>query len=87
MNTLYVLGALSVVVLVFIVWEMLSYRRDTYRVVCALKEGREVRGLELVKKHRVSRAHVYVILSSLERRGHVRRRGDKAPYLYKWKET
>jgi sugar-specific transcriptional regulator TrmB len=65
---------------------VLWYRRDTYRIVTALKEGGTWRGLELVKKRKVSRTYVYLILSDIERRGYVQRLGDKPPYLYRWRQ-
>lgn len=68
-----------------IVAEVMKYRRDQYMVVTVLKKRGDVRGLDLVKRYKVSRAHVYLILSDLERRGYVQRLGEKPPYLYRWR--
>jgi hypothetical protein len=86
MNTLITIGALVVLVTIAIVSQVLWYRRDMYRVVTALKEGRAIRGLELVKLYGVSRTYVYVILSDLERRGYVQRMGSTPPYYYRWRQ-
>lgn len=67
----------------YAIWK---YRRDRHIIISALREGRVIRGLELVRIYKVGRSNVYIVLSDLERRGHVQRVGSTAPYYYKWRD-
>lgn len=74
-------------VIIAIVSQVLWYRRDTYRVVTALKEADGfMRSLDLVRKHKVSRTYVHLVLRDLIERGYVQRIGKKPPYLYRWRQ-
>lgn len=69
-------------IVTYVVWK---YRRDKHVIIEELKKRCNVRGLELVRRRRVSRANIYRVLSDLERRGYVQRLGGKPPYLYRWR--